>query len=400
MKIATAGAARPRVVAVASHPIQYQVPWFRALQEEASLDFSVLFVQLPNTRQQGIGFGRSFEWDIPMLEGYRWQQVEELSGRGGMEGFFAARVKAPIRLLRQLRPDVLVMTGWHQWALLQVAFAAWWLGIPVVMRGESNALRRRPWIVRAFHRVLLERCAAFLPIGRANRDFYRSYRVQEERLFDAPYFVDNARFGADAARLKPQREGLRERWGIAPDAICFCFAGKLEPKKRILDLLAAMPMAAAQTARPLHALVVGTGEMLAQAQEFVAGQGLAVTFAGFLNQSEMASAYVASDCLVLPSDFGETWGLVINEAMACGRPAIVSDRVGAAPHLIESRSTGLTFPFGDVPALARCMVEMANAPDLLQRMGEAARQRVVVKYSVAKTVAGTLAAVKYALARR
>ncbi len=93
-----------------------------------------------------------------------------------------------------------------------------------------------------------------------------------------------------------------------------------------------------------------------------------MTFTGFLNQSQIVDAYVASDVLALPSDAGETWGLVVNEAMACGRPAIVSDLVGCAADLIEEGQTGWVFPFGDWRALSNRLLAIANAPSVLTEM--------------------------------
>jgi glycosyltransferase involved in cell wall biosynthesis len=388
-----------RVVAVASHPIQYQAPLFRALAAAPELDFSVLFVQIPDAAQQGRGFGVAFQWDVPVLEGYPWRQVPKLLGPGGLSGFFAARIASPVALLRELNPDVLIVTGWHVWPLLQMLLAARWLGIPVVMRGESNALRRRPWLPRLLHRLLLGRCSAFLPIGKASREFYRGYGIGDDRLFGTPYFVDNARFDSCARELLPQHNQLRERWSIPPQAICFCYAGKLEPKKRILDLLEALRIAVSMSATRLHLLVVGTGELMDAAQAQVRQHGLPVSFTGFLNQTEIPAAYVASDCLVLPSDYGETWGLVVNEAMACGRPAIVSDRVGCGPDLITPGGTGEVFRFGDVQALAARLVDLASDRERLAAMGPAARQRVMQDYSIERSAQGTLAAVRYVLGR-
>jgi glycosyltransferase involved in cell wall biosynthesis len=386
-------ASAPRVLAVASHPIQYQAPWFRELARAPDLDFSVLFVQQPDARQQGRGFGVAFEWDVPIMDGYRWQRVPAIRGRGGLKGFWAARIVQPRALLRELDPDVVLVTGWHTWGLVQLLLAASGLGIPVVMRGESNSMRRRPWPTRMLHRMLLRRCAAFLPIGKASHQFYRSYGLPERLLFDTPYFVDNQRFVQAAGECLPRRPALRERWRIPPAAFCFCYAGKLEPKKRILDLLAALRIAAGKSSIALHLLVVGTGELMERAKAQAALHDLPVTFAGFLNQSEIASAYVAADCLVLPSDFGETWGLGVNEAMACGLPAIVSDHVGCGPDLVSEGMTGAVFPFGDAGALAQCMLRLAADPEHARAMGQAARERVLRDYSVERSAQGTLRAI-------
>jgi glycosyltransferase involved in cell wall biosynthesis len=185
-----------------------------------------------------------------------------------------------------------------------------------------------------------------------------------------------------AADAQAGRDELRARWNIPADAVCFAYAGKLEPKKRILDLLQALKLALPVAHRPLHVLVIGTGELLPAARQFAAEHQLPVSFAGFLNQSEIPAAYVAADCLVLPSDFGETWGLVVNEAMACGRAAIVSDRVGCGPDLVLPGLTGAVFPFGDTQALSALLAELSADPAQLRAMGERARAQVLRGYTV------------------
>lgn len=392
-------ATKPRVLWVATHPIQYQVPLFQAVERAGALDFEVAYIQRPDARQQGAGFGVAFEWDIPLLEGYRWRMADGVAGRGGLEGFAATWLRHPVQLLRRLQPDVLVLTGWHALPLVQLLLAARCLGISVVMRGEANALRRRAWRARVAHRMVLAMCRAFLCIGKVNEEFYRGNGVQPSRLFPAPYFVDNARFHAAAEQLEPGRDELRARWGIRSDAVCFLYAGKLEPKKRVFDLLAALERACTRTTAPIHVLVVGTGALMDEARDFVETRKLPVHFAGFLNQTEMPAAYVAADALVLPSDYGETWGLVVNEAMACGRPALVSDRVGCGPDLIIPGQTGDTFPFGDVDALSQRLADWAQDPGRLEAMGARARQRVTEGYSVERAVEGLHAAVQAVMRR-
>ncbi len=388
------GAAPLRLLAVASHPIQYHAPWFRALAARPELELCVLFAERPDAQQQGRGFGVAFTWDVPVLEGYAWRDAPVRLRGKPWPAFLARSIARPAQLLRELRPDAVLLTGWHVWPLVQMLIAARRAGIPVVMRGESNALRARPRHVRALHRWLLGQCAAFLPIGQASRAFYKGYGVADAQLFDAPYCVDNTRFAQQAAQCEPQRAELRARWAIPADAVCFCYAGKLEPKKRILDLLQALKLAIPASSRRLHLLVIGTGELMAQAQAFAAEHKLPVTFAGFLNQSEIPGAYVAADALVLPSDFGETWGLVVNEAMACGRAALVSDRVGCAADLIVPDETGAVFPFGDTAGLARALVDMAQDSARLRAMGERARAHVMQGYTVERSTQATVQAVR------
>jgi glycosyltransferase involved in cell wall biosynthesis len=117
------------------------------------------------------------------------------------------------------------------------------------------------------------------------------------------------------------------------------------------------------------------------------GENLPVSFAGFLNQGEMSRAYAASDALILPSDHGETWGLVVNEAMACGLPAYVSDQVGCHPDLILPGETGRVFPLGDTSTLADLLESDLNEPGRLNRMGARAREHVQ-RFNFAAVVTG------------
>lgn len=389
---------RVRVALFATHPIQYQVPWYQALATRPELALKVFFGMVPDAAQQGVGFGVDFAWDIPLLEGYESEILENAAKRPSLGTFAGCDTPQVFARLRDWRPDVAILTGWQSKMLLQ----AWWacvrLGVPRIVRGESSALAARPAWKRALHRGWLRGFDRFLVIGKANRDFYVRAAIPVARLHPCPYFVDNRRFSAAAEALRAERGALRRDWAIPEQAVCFLYCGKLIPKKRPLDLLSALQRAL-PGARPMHLLVVGDGERMAEARARAERERLPVTFAGFLNQSAIVRAYVAADCLVLPSDAGETWGLVVNEAMACGIPALVSDQVGCGPDLVSEAITGAVFPMGDIAALAQRLTELASDVTRLRAMGAAARERVLSQYSVERAVDGTLAAVNAAMQR-
>lgn len=355
---------------LSTHPIQYQVPIWQALARRGGLAFEVWYLSDHGVRAGRDGeFGLSFTWDIDLRSGYPHRFLTPAEATAQITSFRGARLRDPAALLRARAPAAVWVQGWQVLAYWQVVFAAHQLGIPVWLRGETNDLRR-PHPLKSLPRRLLlrelfRRVSTFLYIGAANRRFYQGFGVPPARLLPAPYCVDNDRFAAAARALAPEREQIRQRWGIPQGATCFLFSGKLIAKKRPGDLLAAV--AAIARAQPglvaaggLHLLIVGDGELRAalaeQARELErrAGRPL-VTFAGFLNQSEIPRAYAAADCLVLPSDSGETWGLVVNEALASGRPAIVSDRCGCAEDLARPLGPGHVYPCGDVAALAAHM---------------------------------------------
>lgn len=388
-----------KLLVVATHPIQYQAPWFRSIAGRDGFELTVGFAHLPSPEEQGIGFGVPFSWDLPLLEGYRWRRLELVGARPALDRFFGLRARGLARLLAEESPDAVLIPGWNSYVLVQALRAARRRGLPVLVRSEANDLRSRPFAVRALQRGLLASCAAGLAIGRANRRFLAARGLPADRIFDAPYFVDNDRFGRQADELMPEREKLRSDLGLSSGAFVALFAGKLVGKKRPLDLVEAAARAR-RSGAPLELLVAGTGPLETAMKTAAAAAGLPLLRAGFLNQSEIARAYVAADLLVLPSDAGETWGLVVNEAMACGRPAIVSDLAGCTEDLIEAEHTGWSYPCGDVAALAGLLGRAASEPGRVAEMGLCARERVVRQYSVERAVDGTLEALRRVAGQR
>ncbi len=389
---------RTRLAIIATHPIQYHAPWFRALTLRPELDVIVGFVRIPDAAKQGEGFATSFQWDLPLLDGYAHTRLET-APLWRSRPYFSERLTGFSAWLKSERIEVLLSTGWNEWPLLQAALEAKARNIPVIVRGETSGLLHRPRWKRQIHRRLLNLYQAFLVIGESNHRFYAGHKIANERLWRAPYFVENARFSHQAAELEGQRMALRRGWQIGDDETCFLFAGKLQPKKRIADVLEAVRMAVADGAR-LRLLVVGTGEQMALVQAMTQEHRLPVSFAGFLNQTEIARAYVACDCLVLPSDYGETWGLVTNEAMACGRPAILSDHVGSHLDLIVPGETGDVFPFEDARSLADLLLKYSRQPEALAQMGRKAQERVLVNHSVERSAQAAVDAVHYVLRGR
>lgn len=372
-----------KLAVIASHPVQYQAPLFRELA--GRVDVMVFYAYLPGATTQGEGFGVDFQWDVPLLDGYPHAVVAQGAADGASPTLPAAFLGFR-RGLSAFRPDAIFCTGWHHPTMFAGIAAAVATGRPRLLRCEANLLRPRPVGARIFHRAMLSLYRAVLPIGAANRRYYSAFGVCDDRMFDSPYFIENARFAETSAGA--DRAALRSRWGIPADAFCFLFSGKLVEKKHPAAVVEAMAGLAGA-----HLLIAGSGEFEDRVRAAAIASGVGCSFAGFLNQSEIPLAYAAADCLVLPSDAGETWGLVVNEAMACGLPAIVSDRVGCREDLVVEGETGFSFPFGNVPALAEKMRAIASVPTLASRMGGCARS-LVARYSVGNAADGVVRAMR------
>ena len=410
-----------RLGILTSHPIQYQAPWFRALAGEA--DVQVFFAHQPGAAQQGEGFGQSFQWDVDLLAGYQHTFLKNVSRNPGASHFSGcntpeiASIISPNSKLETRNSklfDALIVNGWHLKCYWQAVRACRRAGVPVFVRGDSQLLtprsRLKTWIKEVTYRVLLRQFDGFLVVGQRNAAYLAHYGVPAAKMFLVPHFVDNGWFREKADIGSKQRAEIRNTWGAGEKDFVALFTGKFISKKRPADLLQAMVKLKAHLTPSLSrsdaervevkpgegtnilAVFVGSGELEKELRVLAAQENLRVHFAGFKNQSELPACYAAADVLVLPSDGGETWGLVVNEAMACGLPAIVSDAVGCAPDLIEAGRTGFTFPLGDVTALADRLSRISK----MRQQGwdfSADLKRKMADYSIESAVQGTLKAV-------
>jgi glycosyltransferase involved in cell wall biosynthesis len=375
-----------RLAVVASHPIQYQAPLFRELARR--LDLTVFYAHRATPDDQSkAGFGVRFDWDVDLLTGYAHEFLINAAKRPGLDHFAGCDTPRIGAALREGRFDALLLPGWHFKAYLQALYAAKRLGLPILARGDSHLGTPRSAGKRAIKNFIyppfLRFFDAALYVGQRSQAYWRHYRYPPARLFFSPHCVDADWFAARATAAA--RATLRAKLRIGDDTKIALFAGKLVAVKRPLDLIRAAAMLKS-AGNAITILVAGTGpleqEMIAAARE----SGVPYHTLGFCNQSEMPAVYAMSDVLALPSD-SETWGLAANEALACGRPVVLSDAVGAAPDLAADGIAGRIYPVGDIAALARGLGDLILAPPTAEQIAIKSRS-----YDVAAAVAGIEAA--------
>ena len=392
-----------KLAVVCTHPIQYYSPWFRFLAEQAPRlglglrlgnaeetknSFEVFYAHKQTAKGQAeAGFGVEFEWDVPVLEGYPYRFLKNVSKRPGLEWFGGCDCPEIGEILVREGFTHVLLIGWHKKVFWQAFWAAKKVGIKLLSRGDSQLGMTISPLKRAVkylpYRFLLPRFDAHLFVGQRNFAYLRHYEVPKERLFFSPHFVDNE-WWSGRAKAADAGGGKRE----VERSVKFLFAGKFIPKKRVIDLLDA-----AADVPEASVVLVGDGPLRGQLEERAARPDLKgrVEFAGFKNQQELPAYLAAADCLVLPSDGTETWGLVVNEAMACGTTAIVSTACGCQPDLIVEGETGYSFPLGDTHALTDRLRLFGQNKD--RDWGSAVRKKVA-EYSMAQATDGLMKAIR------
>jgi len=340
-----------RVAIVLSHPIQYNSPLFVEMNKRDVVDFKVFYTWSQSKDEVfDKNFGQIIRWDIPLLEGYDYTFVKNISPKPGTQYFKGLINPDLISKIEAYGATDVVVFGWNHHSHYKVLkhFKG---KIPVYFRGDSTLLDEKPGLRTLLRRVVLTRIYRHIDfayyVGQNNKEYFTKHGLKENQLIFAPHVIDNERF-YDATDLQHQKasDERKLRLAIRDDNPIVLFVGKFEPKKNPMLL-----MHAAELMPDLTFVFVGDGvlkdQMRAKA-EFLHN----VRFLPFQNQSKMPETYRLGDVYVLPSSGpGETWGLAINEAMACGTAVICSNKAGCSPDLIIEGKTGYEFDADDLEDL-------------------------------------------------
>ncbi len=337
------------------------------------------------------GFGVRVEWDIPLLEGYKYEFLPRR--RDGDTLSFAKPLNWGIfNRLRKGRFDAVWVFGYNTLTSLQAIVAAAALRLPVMIRTDSSlfdrtrskgALARKSLFLKLLRPTLT--CA--LAIGKGNTDYWKHYLGQDFPVFTMPYAVDNDFFQHRTREADPIGRTSGENSNLQPDRPVILFASKLIARKRCIDLVEAwIRLAPSLGVDPqAYLLIVGDGQERASLEARVRDSGLSnIRFLGFRNQTELPQFFDLCDLFVLPS-IDEPWGLIINEVMNAGRPVIVTDRVGCQPDLVHDGVNGFVYPAFNVDALAKCLRRLIEDPALRATMGENSL-RIVRQYGFEQDV--------------
>jgi glycosyltransferase involved in cell wall biosynthesis len=374
-----------------SHPIQYYSPLFRQLAKHPKLDLTVLYCSDESVkRMKDIGFGKDIKWDIPLLKGYKHRFLKNISP---IKTIFSPPFGLfnPSIICELSKYDAVIIHGRHYVTHWLAYFAAKLKRVPVLLREETplNQDRNRNFLSRLILRILFKGIDGFLAIGTENKKFYESYGAKKDKIFMTPYAVENARFIENYRKLKAQKRKLKREIGIESYKPVILFSGKLIEKKRPMDLLKAYEQLKVKN----KALVfVGDGELKEALCKYSEENNIKdVHFAGFQNQTELPKYYAAADLLVLPSGIGETWGLVVNEAMCFHLPVIVSDICGCSKDLVKPGQNGFVFGIGNIIELSKYLELLLRNQSLRQKMGKESF-KMIQKWSYKEDVEGILAA--------
>ena len=361
-----------KLAIVTSHPIQYNAPFFRLLQQRNNIQIKVFYTwsQAVKGPKFDPGFGKAIEWDIPLLEGYDYTFVNNVATDPGTHHYRGLINPTLNTEIDTWKPDNILIYGWSFHSHLK-CIKYFHKKIPIIFRGDSTLLAEHFGLKKIFRTFFLKWVYKHIDyaiyVGENNKRYYLRHGLKEEQLFFAPHAIDNERFVDKDGVYQERALEWRKKLNIPESDIVFLFAGKLESKKNPHLLINSfLTINAPQT----QLVILGNG-VIEKKLKHRYSSIKNIHFIDFQNQSVMPLVYRLGDVFVLPSKGPvETWGLSINEAMACSKAVLVSSVCGCAVDLIREDVNGYVFNSNKKKYLVEKMKEILSNKTRLKEMGE------------------------------
>jgi glycosyltransferase involved in cell wall biosynthesis len=374
----------PKLAIITSHPIQYNDPWFKLLAEKIAVKVFYTWEQSKAGSKFDPGFKRIITWDIPLLEGYEYTFVKNVSKDPGTHHYKGIINPTLIKEVKAWNPDSLLVIGWSFHSHIR-CMRYFHKKIPIFFRGDSHLLNEKAGLKKILRRIFLtwvyKHVDYPLYVGSNNREYYLAHGLTNEQLVFAPHAIDNDRFNRSAGNTMKANE-WRRQLGINEGDFVVLYAGKLETSKNpgfMIELGNKLPDT------NVKFLIVGNGEQESALKEKVKGDRRYV-FLDFQNQLQMPIVYRMGNVFILPAFGPETWGLAVNEAMACGLPVIVTHRIGCAVDLVEDNKNGIVITPSDIDKCSELILKLSRDRNYANAMGERSWQ-MIQEYSFDRIVA-------------
>ncbi len=371
-----------KLVIVSEIIAPYRIPVFNELARRSDIELHVIFLAETDTTQR--------EWRVYRDEiHFSYQVLPSLRVR--WFGYHCLLNWGVHRALRKARADVVICGGYNylaSWIALRwarkrrIRFFLW-------VESTARDRRRGRRLVESLKTYFMRHCWGFVVPGKSSREYVRSFGIGDGRIFNAPDAVDTSFFMREAEDAR--RGAVSERNSLGLPLHYFLFVGRLVEDKGVFDLLDAYSQLLPETRQRWGLVYVGRGNAEPALKKRVAELKLeSVQFHGFAQREDLACYYALAEVFVFPTR-SDPWGLVVNEAMACGLPVVVSDAAGCTADLVKDGWNGRVIHAGDIGQLSKAMEALAQDAAVRREMATRSFERIAA-YSPAHCAEGIAAA--------
>jgi glycosyltransferase involved in cell wall biosynthesis len=369
-----------RLAVVISHPIQHHVHLFRALAKDPRFQLRVFFcTQIGVKAYHDREMDKEIIWSGDLLAGYAHEFLVEGDAVQRFT-FWSINNPSVSARLAEFKPEAVFLSGYNYMTTLRALSWCRRRGVATMMMSDGAGGQARSGWKTSLRKIvvarLLDLYGGFLTVGDRNDAFYAEFGVGKARRFRAAFPIDEVSHRAALAYKTTSMQSIRERHGLTADTFVYLAVGKLSPRKRTSDMIAAIAQLSRKTAlkRPVHLLICGDGAERDRLAAQIAEQAAPATLVGFVNLDQLPNYMAASDVMVHAAEI-ENFGLVCAEAALMELPLIVSDVVGAVGPTSVARpgSNALIFPCRDIDALEAAMFRLLTDATLYRSMSIASR---------------------------
>lgn len=332
------------------------LPILNGIAEDASIDLTVFFYSISAKNRRWVLNEKNMRFKYKILKSF------DIGFYG--KDYFPFTISTDfLQRLVKLNPDVVIVPGWTDLNSFIGAIYCKFFDRKLVLRSESTKYEKswRRTVFMPLTKFMVHSANAYTASGTRARDYLIALGALKEKIFIGYSTIDVKRFSKDSKLSLKQKIELRKKLGIGRNDKVIMFNGQLILRKGVYDLLVAFKRI--QKKYPeAKLLMVGYGQELGGIRKYINKNMLKkkVILTGFIENTLLPKYYAISDIFTLPSR-EETWGIVVNEAMACGLPVVVGDRVGSSEDLVKDGKNGYVFESGNSKDLFMSLLKLVRS---------------------------------------
>lgn len=360
----------------------YRIPLFEELAAHPSIDLTVYFCsETHKNRKWNVLRDVNFHYEI--LPGILFQP-----------GSITININPVIiSKIKHGQFDVVIIGGCADITCQLAYYQSKFLNIPVILWSEANecAVSNLGKIFSPFTKYIIKKADAIINPGILAKMYSIKNGANDKKIFLAPNTINNQQYFEKSDLFRNNKEFFKEKNDLK--RLIIIFVGQIIDRKGIQYLISSFEKLV-EIQKDISLIIVGDGERKAEIQSYCSKNNIQnVHFTGWVDEEKKIRLYSISDIFVLPT-LSDLAPLVLNEAMACSLPIIITSKTGNAPDFVKNGENGYIVEPKDVDqltdAISRIILENSD-----NHMGKRSREIIETNITIERSVAGFIEAINY-----
>lgn len=338
----------------------YRFPLFNELSKQKGIDVTVLFMT---------DGAKNRKWDLTQYTDqmkFKYKVLPNWKFRLPITDYTEYIIN-PTIITELCNYDCVITAGWLDFSCQMTYLLKEILGYKYIIWSEST-INEPSWqrsIAMPYVTWALKRASSYIAIGTRSKEYLESLGAPSQKIVTAYSTVDTPHFTKRYFEERPNKKRLREKFHIDEQALVCLYVGQFIERKNVTQLI--MAVGAMKSRHKIQLILMGYGPLQRSYEALAKTLHVNLLIVPHGEVEVLTKIYTASDIFILPSK-EETWGLVVNEAMASGLPVLVSNKVGSVSDLVEVGKNGFIFSPNSPAQLSFLIESLLNNPGILETM--------------------------------